>query len=242
MSKNEIKIFDNTEFGKVRTAIVNNEPLFCLVDVCKALEISNPSKVAQRLDEDERTKLELGRAGETNFVTESGLYAVILRSDKPNAKKFRKWVTAEVIPSIRKYGMYAKDELLDNPDLLLSVVTKLKEERDRAKELEHENAIMKPKAEFFDAVTDSRDAIDIGSVAKLLNHPNVGRNKLFLILRENKVLQQNNQPYQKYIDCGYFRVIEQKYEAMPGEIRINIKTLVFQKGVDFIKKLLDKVA
>ena len=82
--------------------------MFCLADICKALEISNPSKVAQRLDDDERTKLELGRAGETNFITESGLYAVILRSDKPNAKVFRKWVTSDVLPQIRKTGSYSK--------------------------------------------------------------------------------------------------------------------------------------
>ncbi len=105
---NELQIFSNEEFGEVRTVLLNDEPMFCLADVCKALEISNPSKVAQRLDEDERTKLELGRAGETNFITESGLYAVILRSDKPNAKKFRKWVTSEVLPSIRKTGSYNK--------------------------------------------------------------------------------------------------------------------------------------
>lgn len=104
---NDLQIFNNEEFGEVRTVLVGNEPMFCLVDICRALDISNPSKVAQRLDEDERTKLELGRAGETNFITESGLYAVILRSDKPNAKKFRKWVTAEVLPSIRKTGSYS---------------------------------------------------------------------------------------------------------------------------------------
>ena len=103
---NDLQIFSNEDFGEVRTVLVDNEPMFCLADVCKALEISNPSKVAQRLDEDERTKLELGRAGDTNCVTESGLYAVILRSDKPNAKKFRKWVTSEVLPSIRKNGGY----------------------------------------------------------------------------------------------------------------------------------------
>ena len=103
---NDLQIFNNEEFGEVRTAVINDEPMFCLIDICKALEISNPSKVAQRLDEDERTKLELGRQGETNFITESGLYAVILRSDKPNAKKFRKWVTSEVLPSIRKTGGY----------------------------------------------------------------------------------------------------------------------------------------
>lgn len=105
---NELEIFKNEEFGEIRTVMKDGEPMFCLVDICRALEISNPSKVAQRLDDDERTKFELGRAGETNFITESGLYAVILRSDKPNAKKFRKWITSEVLPSIRKTGAYGK--------------------------------------------------------------------------------------------------------------------------------------
>lgn len=106
---NDLQIFNNEEFGKVRTALVNEEPMFCLIDICKALEIKNATDVAKRLDEDELTRLNLGsRAGETNFITESGLYAVILRSDKPNAKKFRKWVTSEVLPSIRKTGSYNK--------------------------------------------------------------------------------------------------------------------------------------
>ena len=106
---NELQIFNNEEFGEVRTALVNEEPMFCLIDICKALEIKNATDVAKRLDEDELTRLNLGsRAGETNFITESGLYAVILRSDKPNAKKFRKWVTSEVLPSIRKTGSYGK--------------------------------------------------------------------------------------------------------------------------------------
>lgn len=105
---NDLKIFNNEEFGEIRTVVVNDEPMFCLTDICKALEMSNPTMVAQRLDDDERTKLDLGRQGETNFITESGLYAVILRSDKPNAKKFRKWVTSEVLPSIRKTGSYNK--------------------------------------------------------------------------------------------------------------------------------------
>ena len=104
-----LQIFSNSEFGEIRTALVNDEPMFCLIDICKALEIKNATDVAKRLDEDELTRLNLGsRAGETNFITESGLYAVILRSDKPNAKKFRKWVTAEVLPQIRKTGSYNK--------------------------------------------------------------------------------------------------------------------------------------
>ena len=105
---NELQIFSNEEFGEVRTVLVNDEPMFCLIDICKALELSNSRIVADRLDEDERRKLDLPRQGETWFVTESGLYAVILRSDKPNAKKFRKWVTSEVLPSIRRTGSYNK--------------------------------------------------------------------------------------------------------------------------------------
>lgn len=105
----ELQIFNNEEFGEVRTANINNEPLFCLKDICKALEIKNVTDVTKRLEEDEVTRLNLGsRSGETNFVTESGLYAVILRSDKPNAKKFRKWVTSEILPTIRKTGSYQK--------------------------------------------------------------------------------------------------------------------------------------
>ena len=242
MSGNEIKVFNNVEFGEVRTAVVNDEPMFCLIDICKALELSNSRIVADRLDEDERRKLDLPRQGETWFITESGLYAVVLRSDKPAAKKFRKWVTSEVLPSIRKHGMYAVDELIENPELAIKAFTALKEEREKNRALQAENERMKPKEEFFDAVTDSKDAIDIGQVAKVLNCPGIGRNKLFEILRNNGILKQNNEPYQKYIDCGYFRVIEQKYEARPGEIRINIKTLVFQKGIDYIRKILDKVA
>ena len=105
---NELQIFNSEEFGEIRTITKCNEPMFCLANVCKALDIKNATDVAKRLDDDERTRLNLGRQGETNFVTESGLYAVILRSDKPNAKKFRKWITGEGRPSIRTTGSYGK--------------------------------------------------------------------------------------------------------------------------------------
>ncbi len=101
-----------------------------------------------------------------------------------------------------------------------------------------DNKRMKPKAEFFDAVADSKDAIEMGQVAKVLDYPGVGRNKLFEILRDNGVLRENNEPYQKYIDNGCFRTIEQKYFLSDGSTRINIKTLVYQKGVDYIRKIL----
>ena len=105
--QNSIEVFENPIFGQIRMVMVDGEPMFCLIDVCRALEIKNATDVAKRLDEDELTRLNLGgRAGESNFITESGLYAVIVRSDKPNAKKFRKWVTSEVLlQSVKQVGM-----------------------------------------------------------------------------------------------------------------------------------------
>lgn len=144
--QNGIEVFENPIFGQIRMVMVDDEPMFCLIDVCRALEMSNPTMVAQRLDEDERTKLDLGRAGETNFITESGLYAVIVRSDKPNAKKFRKWVTSEVLPSIRKHGAYATkdtiDKIISNPDYGIMLLQNLKEEREKREEAERRNAIL----------------------------------------------------------------------------------------------------
>lgn len=242
---NELKVFDSPEFGQVRTSVVNGEPFFCLSDVCRVLEIANSGNVKARLNQKGVLTMDTLTAGGKQsmiFIDESNFYKTIFQSRKPEAEKFSDWVTSEVLPAIRKHGMYAVDDLIDNPELAIKAFTAPKEEREKNKALQEDNERMKPKAEFFDAVTDSKDAIDMGQVAKVLNYPRIGRNKLFEILRDNGILQQNNQPYQKYIDCGYFRVIEQKYEARPGEIRINIKTLVFQKGIDYIKKLLDKVA
>ena len=145
--QNGIKVFENPIFGQIRMVMVDDEPMFCLIDVCRALEIKNATDVAKRLDEDELTRLNLGgRAGESNFITESGLYAVIVRSDKPNAKKFRKWVTSEVLPSIRKHGAYATkdtiDKIISNPDYGIMLLQNLKEERERREEAERRNAIL----------------------------------------------------------------------------------------------------
>lgn len=108
---NNVTVFNNQSFGEIRTISKKGEPWFVLPDLCKALELSNPTKVAQRLEEDERSNFKLGRQGYATIVNESGLYAVILRSDKPQAKAFRKWVTSEVLPSIRKTGKYETDTL-----------------------------------------------------------------------------------------------------------------------------------
>ena len=112
--------------------------------------------------------------------------------------------------------------------------------RQQVEKLMLENKELKPKAEFSDAVADSKNAIQMSEVAKVLNYPGYGRNRLFEFLREKKILMPNNQPYQKYVDCGYFRVVEQKYTKPNGDIAINIKTLVYQKGVNYIRKLLEK--
>lgn len=235
---NELRIFNNEDFGSVRTITKDNEPMFCLSDICKALGIKNATDVAKRLEEDEVTRLNLGsQSGETNFVTESGLYAVILRSDKPNARKFRKWVTSEVIPSIRKNGGYIANQEQMTPEQIVAnaliVAQNIISQKDR--QIEE----MKPKAEFFDAVADSKTAISMNEVAKVLNIKGYGRNKLFEFLRDNSVLDRWNVPYQKYVDNGWFRVIEQHYQKN-GEPIVTTKTLVYQKGVDGIRKMIER--
>lgn len=235
---NELQIFNNEEFGSVRTITKDNEPMFCLADICKALEIKNATDVAKRLEEDEVTRLNLGsQSGETNFVTESGLYAVILRSDKPNARKFRKWVTSEVLPSIRKNGGYIANQEQMTPEQIVAnaliVAQNIISQKDR--QIEE----MKPKADFFDAVADSKTAISMNEVAKVLNIKGYGRNNLFEFLRNSKVLDRWNVPYQRYVDNGWFRVIEQHYQKN-GEPIVTTKTLVYQKGVDGIRKMIEK--
>lgn len=206
------------------------------------LGLSNATIVADRLDADERAKFDLGRQGETNIVNEAGLYNVILRSDKPEAKAFKRWVTHDVLPSIRKHGLYAVDELLNDPDVMIKAMNALKEERAERKRLEVKNAEMLPKAEFYDAVTgaNSRSTHEIGLVAKIINYDGVGRNRLFEILRDEEILRGDNTPYQRYIDAGWFRVIESRYTKPNGDVWVNTKTVAYQKGVAGIKRILDK--
>ena len=249
---NDLQIFSNEDFGEVRTVLVDNEPMFCLADVCKALEISNPSKVAQRLDEDERTKLELGRAGDTNFVTESGLYAVILRSDKPNAKKFRKWVTSEVLPSIRKNGGYiAGQETLSDDELmakaLLVAQNKIAERDSIIAEKNAQIEQMKPKQIFADSVETSRTSILVGDLAKLIcqNGVQIGQKRLFEWMRQNGYLMKygasRNMPIQKYIEQGLFEIKENSIQSPNGNVRLTITPKVTGKGqVYFINKFLNE--
>ncbi|MEF3312585.1 phage antirepressor [Paenibacillus sp. GYB004] len=224
--------------AQVRTIEIDGQVWFVLKDVCNVLELTNARMVKERLNEDVSSTYPLQTPGgiqQSIIINEDGLYDVILESRKPEAKAFRKWVTSEVLPSIRKTGSY---NITHDPQQLIALALveaqKIIEGKDRM------IAIMQPKAEFFDAVADSKDAIDIGTAAKVLKIPGVGRNNLFEILRNASVLMANNQPYQRYIDSGHFRVIEQKYNKPDGSTHINIKTLVYQKGLDFIRKLAEK--
>ena len=133
---NNLQVFSNPEFGQVRTVVKDGEPWFVAKDVCDALELTNPTMALERLDDDERAKFNLGRQGETNMVNEYGLYNLILGSRKPEAKTFKRWITHEVIPSIRKHGAYltpAKlEEVLLNPDTIIQLAQNLKAEQERA--------------------------------------------------------------------------------------------------------------
>ena len=230
---NDIQIFENAEFGKVRTVMKDGEPWFVASDVCESLELSNPTVSINRLDGDERAKFNLGRQGEANIVNEYGLYNLILGSRKPEAKKFKRWITHEVLPSIRKTGSYRVSTLEQQMAQGLLAAQKLLEEKDR------EIEVMQPKADFYDAVADSESLFSMAQVAKVLDM-GIGRNKLFKKLRDWGVLDSRNNPYQRYVDAGYFKLVETHYMVNENSV-VSETTYVKQKGVDFIrKKLLGK--
>lgn len=242
---NEIKIFENPEFGKIRTAGTSDKPLFCLADVCKILEIGNTSDVAKRLSTPHLYTIEVGvttgkKVDGTDakqiipmiFMEESNLYRCIFQSRKVQAEKFQNWIFEDVIPSIRKTGSYGL------PQTFAEALRLAADQQEQLELQQKQLDEQKPKVEFFDAVAESKTAIAMKAVANTLHFKNIGRNKLFSILREKKVLMNNNMPYQRYVDCGYFRTIEQRFSTPDGEVRVSIKTIVYQKGVDFIRKTL----
>ena len=212
----ELKIFENEQFGKVRTLQIEKEPYFVAIDVCNILDLTNPTVAISRLDEDEVTKFNLGGlSGETNIVNEYGLYNLILASRKPQAKAFKRWITHEVIPSIRKHGLYATDELLDNPDFLIEAITKLKEEREKNlklqainSKLEVENEIMQPKAEYFDELVSRNLLTNFRDTAKMLQ---IKENVFIKFLLNKKYIYRDKKgklvPY-AYKNTGLFEVKE----------------------------------
>jgi len=214
---------------EVRTIIKDGEPWFVAKDVCNILEIVNSRDAVSRLDHDEKGVVLIDTPGgnqEMVVVSEPGLYELIMTSRKPEAKKFKRWVKHEVLPSIRKTGSYSIGQY--------QIPKTYPEALRLAADLAEENERLKPKAEMHDMFLGGKNAQPVGVVAKSLD---IGRNKLFEFLREKKILMANNVPYQRYIDAGYFRVIE-KPIAMGGNTINKAQTLVTAKGVDYIGKLL----
>ncbi|MBR2759675.1 MAG: phage antirepressor KilAC domain-containing protein [Solobacterium sp.] len=255
----ELSIFNNQDFGSIRVTSINGDPWFVAVDVCRALEIGNSRMATDRLDDDEKSTVSLTDTSsngveqrrEMIVVNEPGLYALVLGSRKPEAKAFKRWITHEVVPSIRKYGAYATETTIDNilndPDFGIRLLSDLKAERQKVAVLKARNEEMRPKEIFADAVSASHTSILIGDLAKLIkqNGYDIGQKRLFQWLRDNDYLIKNgsskNMPTQKAMDLGLFEVKERTINNPDGSIRVTKTTKVTGKGqVYFINKFIQK--
>ncbi|MCI0374661.1 phage antirepressor [Lacticaseibacillus paracasei] len=250
---NELQLFQ-FEDNQVRTVSSNGIIWFSAPDVTNALKLTNTTVALKSLDGDEVTKFNLGGlSGETNFISEPGLYKLIGASRKPAAKRFNRWVTHEVLPSIRKHGAYMTPETIEkaiyNPDFIINLATQLKDEQSKTAALTAENETMKPKALFADAVATSHTSILIGDLAKLIrqNGVDIGQNRLFAWMREHGYLigsgDRRNMPTQRAMDLGLFDIKERTFQNPDGSVRITKTTKVTGKGQQyFINKFLQKEA
>lgn len=213
---NQLQVFKNSDFGEIRVQSQNNETWFCLSDLCRILEISNPADVKKRLSQkgiDSIDTLTSGGNQSLIYVNESNLYKVIFQSRKPEAEKFTEWVTSEVLPSIRKHGLYATEELLNDPDLAIRAFTALKEERERNKQLSAKIEQDKPLVMFAESCIASNDSLLVREVAKLASKKGIiiGEKRLWSKLREWGIVSPSNEPYQKAFDAGWFEVKKGAY-------------------------------
>ena len=249
---NELEIFKNEEFGEIRTVVIENEPWFVGKDIAFVLGYSNSRKaIIDHVDDEDKgvTKCDtLGGSQDLTVINESGLYSLILSSKLPNAKKFKHWVTSEVLPTIRKHGAYMTDEkafdVLHNAgglaDLLQQATEQLKQ-----KDVQIER--MKPKALFADAVASSKNSVLIGELAKIIKAKgyDIGQNKLFTWMRENGYLMKTgeayNQPTQKSMELGLMEIKKSTINNPDGSIRTTTTTKITGKGqVYFVNKFCGK--
>lgn len=246
----ELVVFNNEQFGEIRTIENESGVWFVAADVCKALEISNPSAAVDRLDEDERSKFNLGRQGMTNVVNEYGLYGLVLGSRKKEAQEFKRWIKHDVLPSIRKTGGYiAGQESMSDSELmakaLLVAQKQIEERQKRIDSLTQKVELDAPKVLFADAVAASHTSILIGEFAKLLkqNGVDIGRDRLFAWLRENgwlikdKRRSEFNSPTQKGMNLGLFDVKEGTVINPDGSVRITRTTKITGKAQEFFINL-----
>jgi anti-repressor protein len=245
----ELQIYKNAEFGSVRTTTIGGQPYFVGKDVTDTLGYQNGSRdINRHVDEEDRLKIMLFdgvQDKETIIINESGLYSLILSSKMPNAKRFKRWITSEVLPAIRKHGIYATDDLLANPDLAIAAFTALKEERERNKALtavvavqQQQIAEMKPKATYYDVVLKCKDAVNISVIAKDYGWSGIRMNEYL----HGKGIQFKQGDtwllYQKHADKGYTRTNTHVYEDSNGFEHTKVHTKWTQKGRLFIYEQL----
>lgn len=252
---NEIKVFSNEEFGSIRRVEVNGEFWLVGKDVAQALGYAKPENaLVTHVDRDDTLKWgimdSLGRIQNTTLINESGMYSLALSSKLASAKKVRRWVTSEVLPSIRKHGAYMTPETLEaailNPDYLLKVATALKEETDKRKALESKVQADAPKVLFADSVAASTSTILISELAKILrqNGVNTGEKRLFRWMRENGYLVKRNgtdynMPTQMSMELGILKVKETVVCHSDGHTSISKTPKVTGKGQTyFLNKFL----
>ncbi len=245
----ELQVYKNAEFGSVRTTTIGGQPYFVGKDVAGILGYSNTRKaLIDHIDEEDKgvTKCDtLGGKQDLIIINESGLYSLILSSKMPNAKKFKRWVTSEVLPAIRKHGLYATDDLIANPDLAIAAFTALKVEREKNKELmaavaigQQQIAEMKPKATYYDVVLKCRDAVNISVIAKDYGWSAMRMNEY---LHEKGIQFKQGDIwllYQKYAPNGYTKTNTHIYEDSKGIKHTKVHTKWTQKGRLFIYEQL----
>lgn len=253
---NNLQVFNSAEFGEVRTVTIDNEPWFVGIDVAKCLGYANPKNAVPKhvIEEDKlSTKIEYaGQKRDVTIINESGLYALIFGSKLDSAKRFKHWVTSEVLPAIRKNGGYiAGQENLSDAELMakaILVAQRTIEEKNKVIEQQRQKIESdRPKTIFADAVSTSKSSILIGDLAKLIcqNGYQIGQKRLFQWMRDNGYLIKSgfsyNMPMQRYVEQGLFEVKESNVQNTDGSVRITRTTKVSGKGqVYFVNKFLGR--
>lgn len=246
----ELQVFNNAEFGSVRTTTVNGEVMFVGKDVADILGYTNTAKaIRDHVDDEDKLTERIvlsGQNREAIFINESGLYSLILSSKMPAAKRFKHWVTAEVLPAIRKHGMYAVDDLLNNPDIMIAALTELKAEREKTKALTQTVAVqsqqiseMKPKASYYDVVLNCKDLVAISVIAKDYGWT---ANRMNQFLHEKGIqFKQGGKIwllYKEYAEMGLTSTKTHTYSGSDGSTHSRPHTYWTQKGRLFIYDLL----
>lgn len=248
---NQLQIFENPEFGAVRTVEIDGDPWLVGKDVAQALGYTNPQKaIRDHVDDEDKGVNESFTVNGTQgiLINESGLYSLVLSSKLPTARKFRHWVTSEVLPSIRRHGLCAADELLNNPDLMIQAMEALKAERAKNQQLTEKVRQDAPKVLFAESVEASNHSILIFDLAKILrqNGVQIGGNRLFEWMRENSYLIKRkgsdwNMPTQRSMEMGLFEIKESSHIHSDGHVSITKTPKVTGKGQTyFINAFLGK--